>query len=1547
MRKKYFLFVVCLLLLGVLSPLMAQQNLVPNPGFESGSGDTFTNWTKANGATYLTATTAADEVHGGTRALKSAGPGFAGQQYQVQMLSDLIPTTIGTSYTFKIWVKAATAGGTVRFSTQPSALYGPDMNVPANVWTQLSWTFTANVTQTRIALDLGQSNVVYYLDDMEMPGTAVVNPPTANLTNYLPNSSLEEGTGNTFTNWSELNGAGSFLETTNPAEVKVGVRALKVVSTTPRNAYEVQFASPFLNTPVGKHFQFRIYIKAAVAGGQVRLSTISPLANYGAYAYSTTTTIGTDWQLLTLDFTPVEPTTRVAIDLGTSAATYFVDDMSLTSTDALLIGNGGFETGFGDTFTNWTKQNGASFLTATTTETHSGGRALRAEVTGSQPNAGQPYSVQLINDAATTVVGTQYTFSIWAKATTAGSTIRFSTTPNSLYGPDTPVPTTWTKLSWTFTANETQTKLVLDLGKNTNVYYLDDADISPAIVNLVTNGSFELGGPGNNFTNWSKYNGAANITETTVAAEVNEGSRAVKVVNTAAGEPYSVQLVSDPMSLSAGKNYTARIYVRSNVGGEVIRFSTNATAGAQYGPNYTTTTAWQPMTWTFTANDASTRIVLDMGTSVGTFFVDNVTVVGADDCAVKYQVPAGQTPIATGKNKFLGSAYSTPQMPNFEKYFNQVTPENAGKWGSIEGTQGVYNFTEVDQARAFAKQHGFPFRFHVLVWGAQQPTWLKPLNDAQKVQKIKAWFQAVATHYDGSSDARARLEYIEVANETLNDPPNNLGPNLTDPASGDYVNALKSLNAELGTTPGRFDWVVNSFKLARQYFPCETKLMLNEYNAESGLADDYVTLVNLLKADNLLDVIGLQGHSFSTRKYDPNQSFAAHTTYLRTQLNKIAATGLPIMITELDIDGDVDSTYTVTTNVAVKQAFQKSEYERIFGLYWNHPSVIGITLWGYLTGHWRTAQEAFLVDACSGQEKPALRDYLNNTLNNTPNSVRASGNPPLGTSFLPKICGIPVAAQYACASEVPVSSTATITASAFNCPGPLSVTVQDVTTPATPTAGVSYTLVRTWTVTDACGNVGTASQRITVSNNCSPATTSCGSPTATLGQALSLVAPTYNCATNEFKFNTVGGDGSPISYSAVGISSPTTSCTAMVDAGIAQDIRDQKPSVQPFTLSATQNGITVTYSWNALTACSSVTVTPPNGLALLAPEYNCLTGAFIFKTQGGNGDRIEYMALGITGWTTNPNQFVDTELRTAVDAQPITLKARQNGTEVTYIWSIRAQCPVGANSPPFYNGSLSNQTAQQNSPFSYVLPTGAFTDPEGQPLTFAASGLPIGITLNGTTLSGTPTQSGNYLVKITATDLGGLATEGVFTLTVAPLSGGSLQLVAPEYNCLTGAFIFKTQGGNGDRIEYMALGITGWTTDPNQFVDKESRTANDVKPFTLMARQSGNVVTYVWDLKASCGRARAGIDELGTGLQVRVLGNPVESKSAEVEISGIAGKSVQLNLTDSRGDLLHQLYIHQAQTLERVSIPLGTAQGILLLRVSTGTEQKTLKLLKP
>ncbi|HMP29864.1 MAG TPA: endo-1,4-beta-xylanase, partial [Saprospiraceae bacterium] len=135
-----------------------------------------------------------------------------------------------------------------------------------------------------------------------------------------------------------------------------------------------------------------------------------------------------------------------------------------------------------------------------------------------------------------------------------------------------------------------------------------------------------------------------------------------------------------------------------------------------------------------------------------------------------------------------------------------------------------------------------------------------------------------------------------------------------DPTSGDYVNALKTLNTELGTTPSQWDWVINAFKLARQYFDCDTKLIINEYGIENNtsLMNSYVAIINALKAENLIDGVGIQAHSFSTQRYGSvpanqtiAQAYSDHSQFLLNNLNLLASTGLPIQVTELDIDGNV------------------------------------------------------------------------------------------------------------------------------------------------------------------------------------------------------------------------------------------------------------------------------------------------------------------------------------------------------------------------------------------------------------------------------------------------------------------------------------------------------------------------------------------------------------------------------------------------------------------------------------------------------------------
>ena len=74
---------------------------------------------------------------------------------------------------------------------------------------------------------------------------------------------------------------------------------------------------------------------------------------------------------------------------------------------------------------------------------------------------------------------------------------------------------------------------------------------------------------------------------------------------------------------------------------------------------------------------------------------------------------------------------------------------------------------------------------------------------------------------------------------------------------------------------------------------------------------------------------------------------------------------MPIYVTELDIDGPDDEA-------------QLRDYQRIFPVFWEHPAVHGMTLWGFRPGLWRTKEGANLVRG-DGTERPALKwlkEYL-------------------------------------------------------------------------------------------------------------------------------------------------------------------------------------------------------------------------------------------------------------------------------------------------------------------------------------------------------------------------------------------------------------------------------------------------------------------------------------------------------------------------------------------------------------------------------------------
>ncbi|MBB3351436.1 VCBS repeat-containing protein [Rhizobium sp. BK049] len=99
----------------------------------------------------------------------------------------------------------------------------------------------------------------------------------------------------------------------------------------------------------------------------------------------------------------------------------------------------------------------------------------------------------------------------------------------------------------------------------------------------------------------------------------------------------------------------------------------------------------------------------------------------------------------------------------------------------------------------------------------------------------------------------------------------------------------------------------------------------------------------------------------------------------------------------------------------------------------------------------------------------------------------------------------------------------------------------------------------------------------------------------------------------------------------------------------------------------------------------------------------------------------------------------------------------------------------GANDAPVLAVQTTTQNATVGSAFSFTLPTTTFTDVDsGDTLAYAATAadgtaLPSWLSFNASTrtFSGTPTTSGTYGVKVTATDLGGLAANETFNIAVS------------------------------------------------------------------------------------------------------------------------------------------------------------------------------------
>lgn len=306
--------------------------------------------------------------------------------------------------------------------------------------------------------------------------------------------------------------------------------------------------------------------------------------------------------------------------------------------------------------------------------------------------------------------------------------------------------------------------------------------------------------------------------------------------------------------------------------------------------------------------------------------------------------------ISACKGKYLGNIIPNAPQTDYNKYWNAVTAENSCKWQSVEYTRDVFNWTYADIAYNFAQDNHLAFRYHTIAWGSQYPKWIEEISkDVNEFQsEIEEYMSAISERYK-------YIDQIDVLNENLH---KNTWNGKEHAAGTPFFR--EGLGGE-GSTG--YDWLIWLFEKAREYFP-NSKLVINDYELENNFdgIDEMLEAIKILRDRGLIDGFGTQAHYFNVDGISSDN--------LKKSLNAMAKGGVPIYVTELDMRGGQESENN--------EDEQLSSYKKHFPIYWEHPDVAGVTLWGYISGStWATGTGLFM----NGNEKAALQwlqEYLSN-----------------------------------------------------------------------------------------------------------------------------------------------------------------------------------------------------------------------------------------------------------------------------------------------------------------------------------------------------------------------------------------------------------------------------------------------------------------------------------------------------------------------------------------------------------------------------------------
>ena len=312
-----------------------------------------------------------------------------------------------------------------------------------------------------------------------------------------------------------------------------------------------------------------------------------------------------------------------------------------------------------------------------------------------------------------------------------------------------------------------------------------------------------------------------------------------------------------------------------------------------------------------------------------------------------FNTPEGPVTLKStvGKHFLIGVAVNTDQIWGrdslavdiIRNQFNQITPENCLKQEVVAPKKGEYAFDDGDQFVKFAEENGLKAVCHCLVWHAQAAPWFFTDDNGKRVsrdtliQRMHDYILTVAGRYKG------RVLGWDVINEAFEDDGSMRHTPYLDIIGPDYF--------EL------------AFKFAHEADP-DAELYYNDYSmAKPAKRDAICKLVRDLKAKGCrIDGVGMQSHN--------GTDYPDLAEYEAT-IDSLAATGVKVMITELDLNmlpnpesfGGAEvsqnfeydekmNPYVNGLDSAAQQLFNE-RYLTFFDIYSRHREQISrVTLWG-------------------------------------------------------------------------------------------------------------------------------------------------------------------------------------------------------------------------------------------------------------------------------------------------------------------------------------------------------------------------------------------------------------------------------------------------------------------------------------------------------------------------------------------------------------------------------------------------------------------------